>query len=148
MVNGGSNVDLKTVGSISAGGGTTANYRVQAGGAADVSGQVQAGEILIDGASVNSTAVLIATSDIAIRARSGSAALGSTSAGDDIVVRATGDVTATGPLTAGTGSDGVGYADRLVAAEQKLTVLSRQFDITGGSDIELQGVKTGHIRCN
>jgi hypothetical protein len=147
----GSNVDVKTSrGFINVGGPTTAatDVRLQTDPTTDgvasaksvSTGDITAGhDILLDGTSVGisgGSSALIATSgDIAVRARKGTVAFTSANAADDIVVRATGSVSAHGALTSGGGADGSGMADRLTSAAESgpMVFAGAPFDLTGGN---------------
>ncbi len=105
---------------------------------------------------------LRAAGDIAIRARNGAISLGSAAAGDDLVLRATTDIRASGTTSAQGGRDVVGAGDRLFATNT--TALNGAFELTdanidakasgaitmagavsAGRDARLQTVGTGTI---
>ena len=137
---GGGNVDVKADGGSASLSSATApgDIRVQASGDARLSGDATAGgDILLDGASVTGGA-LKSGGDIALFGRSGGVSLGSAAAGDDLAIRATGSVTATGALSAGAGADSDGVADRLISVAGGMTVAGATFDLSGGA-IDIRG---------
>ena len=137
---GGGNVDVKADGGSASVSSATApgDIRLQASGDARLSGDATAGgDILLDGASVTGGA-LKSGGDIALFGRSGSVTLGSAAAGDDLAIRATGSVTATGALSAGAGADSDGAADRLISVAGGMTVAGATFDLSGGA-VDVRG---------
>ena len=137
---GGGNVDVKADGGSASVSSATApnDIRVQASGEARLSGDANAGrDILLDGSSVSGGA-LKSGGDIALFGRSGAVSLGSAAAGDDLAIRATGSVTATGALSAGAGADSDGAADRLISVAGGMTVAGATFDLSGGA-VDVRG---------
>ncbi len=132
----GSTIDLRTRGgAISALGGLTAggDVRLQAAGPTGgvATGDVTAGrDILLDGDTV-SAAALRAERDIAVRSRTGSIALASAAAGDDLVLRAAGPINVAGAASAQGGADGDGAGDRLFGTDR--TKLNGEFDLAGSN---------------
>ncbi|MBL8773404.1 MAG: hypothetical protein JNK30_18615 [Phenylobacterium sp.] len=132
----GATIDLRSSGGgVTLGGAESAgDVRIQAlGGAANISGLVVAGrDIFADGASVNAAGALNAAGDVALYGRQGGVSVGSVSAGDDLVIRAGGDVTSTGELKSGQGADVAGVADRLMAAAGPTTLFGVEAGAEGG----------------
>ena len=145
----GSDIDVATkTGAISVSGAVSAagDARLQTSGttgAGVTTANVSAGgDVLLDGTSVAAGA-LNADGDIALRGRTGAVSLASASAGDDVAIRARGAVSITGQLSAGSGADSNGAADRLIAssesgpilavADPDLSATPAPFDLTGGT---------------
>ena len=93
------------------------------------------------GGSVAVTGALLAGRDVAIRAVTGTLTLASASAGDDVLLRAGGNVTATGAITSGTGTDAAGAADDLLAssASVPMTAFGTTYTtLAGSSPVEIR----------
>jgi hypothetical protein len=105
-------------------------------------------DVLVD-ATASTTGALTASRDIALRARSGAAAIASASAGDDVAILApAGAVTVTGVLVSGTApvSDALGVADALLAVGESgpTTIAGVTFDLTG-SDVDVRAGTTINV---
>jgi filamentous hemagglutinin family protein len=112
-----------------------------------LSGLITAGrDILADGSSVNASGSLTAAGDVALYGRAGLVNVGSVSAGDDLVIRAMGDVTATGELKTGQGADTDGVADRLIAATGPTSIFGAETSAVGGViDISGANIRLGGV---
>ena len=132
----GNMIDVRALGgAITLGGAeATGDVRLQAAtGDVSVSGVVMSGrDILADGASVKITGALTAMGDVALYGRTGGVGVGSVSAGDDIVIRAGGEVTASGDLKSGQGAGAIGAGDRLAAAAGSPSIFGQGVDLNGG----------------
>lgn len=152
-VSGGADIDLKaSSGAISVAGAIDARGSVRlqtgAGGGGILSGAVTAhdGDVLLDGATVaqlGSAApiTVVASGDVAVRSRSGSLSIATASAGDDIVLRASGGITVSGSLTSGTGANALGAGDELAAADPIRAYWAASpaaFTPGAGSDIDVR----------
>ncbi len=141
----GRTVDVRSSGgSILVGGATTAatdaRFQTQTTtGGSVATGAVMAGRsVLLDGAGVVASGTLTATGDVAVRARDGGMiSLAGVSAGDDVVVRGTAQLTIGGPVSSGSGVDSAGLGDTLRTSEGSVVLEGQTFDLTGG-DIDVR----------
>ncbi|MBX3484403.1 hypothetical protein, partial [Phenylobacterium sp.] len=147
----GSNIDIRggaidVTGSATA--GRDARFQTRGDAALGLGAVTAGGDILADGRAVTATGRLSAGRDVAIRARAGGVELASVAAGDDIAIRATGAVRASGTLTSGTGANADGAADRLISAAEGgaimrlvdplvATAVIQGFTLSGG-DIDIR----------
>jgi len=128
----------------------SSDARFQATGAVTLTGGVTAGrDVLIDaGQGVTVGQTLLAGRDIGIRSMNGSIDITGSSAdaaaraGDDIVLRAGGDIAVTGRLATYGGSVGVGasspnQAGDLLVAVDPMTLHGFSFDVSNGADIDV-----------
>ena len=140
----GSTVDVKsTSGPISiAGANSAGDVRLQTtGGEVTITGVVTAGQdIFADGDSVSATGGLTAGRDVALYGRAGGVSVTSVSAGNDLVVRAAGDVTASGDLKSGQGAAGSGVGATLLTATGPSLLFGTAVD-PGVGVLDLRGTK-------
>ncbi|MGA0603143.1 filamentous hemagglutinin N-terminal domain-containing protein [Caulobacter sp. KR2-114] len=107
----------------------------------------ETGDVLLDGASIgpsiDAPVTLVSLGgDVAVRGRTGQVAVDSIQAGDDIAIRAGGDVSVANGLTSGGGSDTVGAADRLIASGESpaMSVGGASFGLAGADIDVIAGV--------
>ena len=116
---------------------------VASGGALSIQGAVTAGQDValdVNGGDVHIGGALQAARDAAIWARSGSVDLASAGAGDDLLIRAGGDVTVATTLTSGLAGEAYGAADELLAqnADAAMTAFDHSFaGVADGSHIDV-----------
>ncbi len=134
-----SSLDIDVTGATSAGGIATFETQGATAGAISVGAVTAAGEVFLDGVGVTSTGIVTSTSgDVAVRGRAGSTVmLAGASAGDDVVIRTTGQVTITGPISAGGGTDSAGRGDALRVSDGTVMLEGQTFDLTG-NDIDIR----------
>jgi hypothetical protein len=146
----GANLDVKSGGAITLGGPASAGADVRlqtTGPAASISTDriTAGGEILLDGAgaaAVRAGDLAAAGGDVAVRGRGGGdVALAGVEARDDIVVRTTGAVDASGPLKTD-GGEVLGVGDRLLAAEGAIVIGGQSFDLAG-SNLDVRAGRIG-----
>ncbi len=131
----GSDIDIKagqvTTTALLTAAGTTSDVRINGTGALDLAGVKAGQDVLIDGASTVAAGDLDAGRDVGLRSTGAGSTvtLASGKAGDDLVIRAKGDITVTGTLSATGGTDAVGAGDLLFGAAK--TALNGDLDLTG-----------------
>ena len=136
-----SSLDIDVTGATSAGGLATFQTDGATGGAVKVGAVTATGDVWLDGAGadgVEATGTLTSTGgDVAVRARDGvTIQLSGISAGDDVVLRTTGQVTVAGPVSAGGGTDSDGLGDTLRSTDGSISLEGQTFDLTG-HDVEI-----------
>ena len=118
----GANIDVRARGAITVGGAATATgdarFQTVGGGGINLAAVTAGGDVLADGAAVTASGALNATRDVAVRGRTGAVRLATLKAGDDIAIRAGGDVSITGAVSSGSGPSATGAADRLISAAE------------------------------
>jgi hypothetical protein len=135
---------ITVAGPVASAGGARLQTGTPAGGSISVQDVTASnGDILLDGTTIplSASSTFTASRDIAIRARTGAVILTSATAGDDLVIRAAGGVTASGTLTAGTGADSFGSGDNLAASDPILSYWATTpapLTTTPGHDIDIR----------
>ena len=112
--------------------GANSDARVQSTGAINLAAVTAGRDVLADGAGSVTTGALGGGRDVGVRSTGATVSLASATAGDDVVLRAQGDISVTGAVTAGTGADS-GAADQagdLIAGAAPIT-LTAGLNLTG-----------------
>jgi hypothetical protein len=95
-------------------------------------------DVLVDATGAVQATSVSAGRDVGVRSTGAGVALGQASAGDDLVLRAAGDIQVTGALAAGGAADGDGAADALFSHDP--TSLTAAFDLAGSNvDVKSAG---------
>ena len=132
----GANVDVKGRGTIVMGGTVTAGqdtrFQTVGDGSISLASVTAGGDVLADGRAVQASGQLNAGRDVALRGRAGGVEVAAITAGDDIAIRATGTVKATGALSSGSGATVPGAADRLISTAES-GMISRLVDPTAAT---------------
>ena len=145
----GANIDVRAHGAIAVGGTATATgdvrFQTVGGGGIDLDAVTSGRDVLADGGSVQATGTLSAVRDVAVRGRTGTVQLASIVAGDNIAIRAAGDVAVTGAVSSGSGPSASGAADALVSASESGMIMRLVDPLAATPSIEGFTLKAGDI---
>jgi hypothetical protein len=129
---------IQVNGAVNAAADARFQTQVITGGSVKVAGVTAGRDLLLDGGGAGPNGVLASgtltatNGDVAVRARDGSAvSLAGISAGDDVAIRAAGDVTISGEVNAGGGIDSAGLGDALRSSSGSLTLAGHAYDLAG-----------------
>jgi filamentous hemagglutinin len=115
---------------------STGDLRLKTTGAATLASLSAGGDLLVDAVADVTTGALAAGGDIALRSSTGGLALGQATAGGSLVLRAAGDLRASGSLTA---QGGAGGAAALLYAADPTTLAGALTFAAGGVDARAGG---------
>ncbi len=145
----GGNIDVRAHGAIKVGGqaAATGDARFQTldAGAISLAAVTAGGDVLADGAAVQASGALLANRDVAVRGRTGVVQLATIKAGDDIAIRAGGDVSVAGTLSSGSASSATGAADRLISAAESGPIMRLVDPLAATASIEGFTLANGDI---
>ncbi|HLZ77442.1 hypothetical protein [Phenylobacterium sp.] len=145
----GGNIDVRAHGAITVGGAATAagdaRFQTLGSGAVSLAAVTAGGDVLADGAAVQASGALLANRDVAVRGRTGAVRLATIKAGDDIAIRAGGDVSVTGTLSSGSGPSATGAADRLISSAESGPIMRLVDPLAATASIEGFTLANGDI---